>query len=308
MKTAFRWVPVFGLLVFPTSVTYSQYYFYNSRFYESDLCWKLGISGGLMNSLTDLGGRNGYGQGFVRDVNWRLSKPAVSVYSSVLYKQWAGLLLQASYGKVAGTDAWPRLREIAAGRFMRNLSFESTIAEILLAGEIHPVEWLFPGRSPESCFSPYFLLGGGFFGFNPVARSGNTLIRLAPLHTEGQGFAEYPDRKPYALRQANIAAGIAAGFEISAVIHLAVECVYRKLFTDYLDDVSTTYIDPQAFYRNLPPGAAEMAIKLSDRRYEISSSSPVKPGEKRGNPGKKDAYFTFQLKGGMILGRERKRF
>ena len=33
-----------------------QYYYHNSRYYEGDVNFELGVSGGIMNALTDLGG------------------------------------------------------------------------------------------------------------------------------------------------------------------------------------------------------------------------------------------------------------
>jgi hypothetical protein len=261
-----------------------------------------------MNCLTDLGGKKANGRNFLTDVNWKFSKPAFSAYATVLYNQWAGLGLQGSFGKIAGTDAWPKLREIAAGRYTRNLSFESTIAELLLSAEVHPVELLFPGRYTENCFSPYFILGAGYFGFNPVARHGNTVIRLAPLHTEGQGFKQFPDRKPYSLQQLNVAGGLGWNLEVNPFLKLAAEFVYRKLFTDYLDDVSRSYIDPQYFNENLPDNTASVARKLADRRPEVNPNLVTQPGEKRGNPDNKDAYFSILFKAGMVIGRERKGF
>lgn len=296
-----------GCLILPASQTYSQYYFYNSRFYETNLCWKIGIAGGMMNCLTDLGKQN-EGWNKWKEVNWSLTKPVVAIYGSMLYNRWAGLTLQGSYGKVAGTDTWPQLNDAASGRWIRNLSFESTIAELALFGEVHPLEWLFPGRFADNILSPYFLAGAGVFAFNPVARSGNMVTRLAPLHTEGQGFKEYPERKPYALQQLNMVLGLGATLEVTAFLHLAAELMYRKLFTDYLDDVSKTYIDPAHFQSNLPENMAISARRLADRRYEVSPSVVLQPGDKRGNPDNKDAYFSFLLKAGMILGRERKRY
>lgn len=40
----------------------AQYYFYNDKYYENEVVVELGLSGGLMNSLTDLGGKKGIGK------------------------------------------------------------------------------------------------------------------------------------------------------------------------------------------------------------------------------------------------------
>ena len=48
---------------------YSQYYFYDDKYYDNDLVLDFGGSGGAMNSLTDLGGRKGKGKEGIKDFN-----------------------------------------------------------------------------------------------------------------------------------------------------------------------------------------------------------------------------------------------
>ncbi|MEI9957878.1 MAG: hypothetical protein WDM90_16620 [Ferruginibacter sp.] len=64
------------------------------------------------------------------------------------------------------------------------------------------------------------------------------------MHTEGQGFLEYPDKKIYSLHQIAIPVGAGLKYELSQMITLRAEYIYRILNTDYLDDVSTTYVNP----------------------------------------------------------------
>src|SRR5690606_13448162 len=68
-------------------------------------------------------------------------------------------------------------------------------------------------------------------------------VFLKPLSTEGQGLPQYPDRKPYKLTQFAIPFGAGVKFRVSRNTVLAYEVGLRKIFTDYLDDVSTTYVD-----------------------------------------------------------------
>jgi hypothetical protein len=95
--------------------------------------------------------------------------------------------------------------------------------------------------------SPYLLAGVGIFHFNPEACINNSWVLLQPLHTEGQGFKEYPNRPPYKLTQFNFPVGIGIRYELSALLNLRLEIIHRILLTDYLDDVSTRYVDPLAF-------------------------------------------------------------
>jgi hypothetical protein len=59
------------------------------------------------------------------------------------------------------------------------------------------------------------------------------------LSTEGQGI--YPDKKPYSLWQPTIPFGGGVKFAITENLRIGFEIGLRKLFTDYLDDVSTSY-------------------------------------------------------------------
>ena len=168
--------------------------------------------------------------------------------------------------------------------------------------EFHPF-YLDATSNPE--ISPYFLLGLGVFHFEPQAYIDGYWTSLQPLHTEGQGFIEYPKRMEYKLTQINIPLGLGAKYDLSDLLVLRVEFEYRILCTDYLDDVSQQYIDPALFYKYFPSEKAKLAERLSDRSGEIDPLHQTKPGAIRGNPDNKDAYFSFNIKLGLILNRKK---
>jgi hypothetical protein len=149
------------------------------------------------------------------------------------------------------------------------------------------------------------MAGIGYFAFNPQAKVLNKWVDLQPLHTEGQGFTENPNKKPYSLRQVSIPLGAGVRYELSPSINLRAEFVYRILSTDYLDDVSTTYADPNLFSNYFSGTKLTNALLLSDRQYELDPAHITEAGGERGNPKNNDAYFTFNLKIGMVLGREK---
>ncbi|MBS1576982.1 MAG: hypothetical protein JST09_16920, partial [Bacteroidetes bacterium] len=60
--------------------------------------------------------------------------------------------------------------------------------------------------------------------------------------------------------------------------------------TDYIDDVSKTYVDPSVFPK-LPDGSASPAQLLSDRSYETGEAIGI-PGRQRGNSQQKDQFAT----------------
>ena len=76
----------------------AQYYFYDNKYYDSPLLFELGGSVGIMNCLTDLGGRKGIGKKFIKDLNMGKTKLAGSIYLSALYKNAFAIRLEATFG------------------------------------------------------------------------------------------------------------------------------------------------------------------------------------------------------------------
>jgi hypothetical protein len=117
------------------------------------------------------------------------------------------------------------------------------------------------------------------------------------LHTEGQGFAEHPDRKEYKLTQMNLPLGIGVKYFLSETVNLSFEIIHRKTFTDYIDDVSSNYIDPALFNTYLPAAQAQLATRMANK-----SAGRFGAGEKRGTPSNNDAYYSAGFKLGVRLG------
>lgn len=288
----------------------AQYYFYDNKYYDNPLVFELGGSVGAINCLTDLGGNKGIGKKFVKDINLGKTSVAGSIYLTAMYQYMFAVRLEATFGTVSADDKV--LKKVAPstfGRYERNLSFKSKITDFMLGIEIHPL-YIFNNNNEDKeppLISPYLLSGIGFFSFKPQAKLNNKWVDLEPLRTEGQGFAKYPDRKPYKLNQVNIPIGIGAKYDLSATLNIRAEFVYRKLNTDYLDDVSTTYIDPQAFQDNFTGAKLTNALQLHDRQYELTPGQNANEYDQRGTPKNKDAFFTFNLKIGYTFGREERR-
>jgi hypothetical protein len=286
----------------------AQYYYYNNKFYDNALVFEIGASGGLMNSLTDLGGKKGIGKNFIKDLRWKTARPSYGAYIAANYMDKIFVRLEGTFGRVVGYDSI--LKSVGPstfGRYERNLSFKSKISEAQLALEVHPLFFKKYDDEEPPRISPYAVAGVGFFSFDPQAKLNGQWYSLQPLHTEGQGFAEYPDRKEYKLNQLNIVAGAGIKYELSPAFNLRLELVHRILNTDYLDDASQEdYIDPALFYNYLTPNLASIAQQLYNRTGELNPSDIEFPNVQRGDPADKDSYFTIQFKIGMTLGRQRR--
>jgi hypothetical protein len=287
----------------------AQYYFYDDKYYDNAFTFELGGSVGIMNCFSDLGGNKGIGKKSVKDLNLGKTKLAGSVSLTAMYQYMIGLRLEATFGTVEAADkVLYKVAPSTYGRFDRNLSFKSKITEFMLALEIHPLYMINRNNEEKEppLLSPYLLAGVGYFSFNPQAKLGSKWIDLQPLSTEGQGFAEYPNRKPYSLSQINIPFGAGVKYELGTSLSLRAEVVYRKLFTDYLDDVSSTYYaDPSLFANYFTGAKLTNALLLSNRQYELDPAHGYVLGDERGNPKNKDSYFSVNLKVAYTFGREK---
>ena len=167
----------------------------------------------------------------------------------------------------------------------RNLSFNTKIAEGNLVAEYTLFDL------DEKKFSPYAFAGLGIYHFNPYAYDtvGNK-VYLKPLSTEGQGLSIHPDRKPYSLTQLNIPFGAGVKWRVSDNVVIAYELGFRKLFTDYLDDVSKTYVDQATLLSE----RGQLAVDMAYRADESGHGDPVYPvdGTIRGGSKYKDWYYT----------------
>ena len=80
---------------------------------------------------------------------------------------------------------------------------------------------------------------------------------------------EETGRKQYSLVQIEVPMGFGAKYYIKDHLYVGMEVLHRKTFTDYMDDVSTTYIDETLFDKYLTPEQADLAKKLYFRTPEL---------------------------------------
>ena len=277
----------------------AQSYFYRENMIEPDWLVETGMGVGSMNCRTDLGGKSGTG---LLAIDWNTSRLCGSLMAAATYRQTIGFRIQLLKGGIGSADSL-----IGSGhpgsRYDRNLHFRSTISELSVLLEFYPFTQLH-GKIANGRFQLFVMAGAGWFCFNPQTWDEERWVDLQPLHTEAQGFVS-PGKAlqpSYRLNGLNIPVGIGFRWEAGAFMHLRLEAMHRFLFTDYLDDVSTEYPDPVLFAQFLPPAAAAMAARLSDRR---KFPVPFAAGTIRGNPDQNDAFFHFQLSLSTVLNRKK---
>lgn len=303
-------IPIFIFFCILCFSSKAQYYYYNDEYYDNPLTFEAGISFGPMNSLTDIGGRKGNGSGGAKDLNIKNTTFSGGIYFSGLYKHFLGLRLEGTFGKVQSNDSLlVGVKSTAIGRYNRNLSFRSPISELSLLAEFYPIQFFknFDPESPATSFAPYLLAGIGYFHFNPQASLNGQWIDLQPLHTEGEGFVEYPESKQYSLNKLNVSYGVGMAYELSPKFDLKIEYVSRILNTDYLDDVHGRYIDPRVFSKYFTGTQLMNALSLNNRGRPDAKprENTNHPDGIRGNPDNNDSYFTINVKVGYIIGRKK---
>lgn len=282
----------------------AQHYNYNDQLHYSEVMLEGGISTGIINALTDLGGKKGKGDKFIKDLTWKTSRPAYGLSFTATYRNSIAVRLDGLTGSITAADS--SLKKIAAsssGRYWRNLSFQSKLTEFLFALEIHPLCFRYDYYDESPAWSPYIVAGIGYFIFNPRAMLDGQWYELQPLRTEGQGLPGNEKKLPYRLQQFNFAAGLGLKYEFTHRFNLRAEMVHRFLKTDYLDDVSSNYPDPDLLAAYLPLSRAVIAKRLSNRSREIDENAQIGKGDQRGNPQNNDSYFTILLKLGIRLSR-----
>ncbi len=268
--------------------------------------WEGGVTIAPSNFLGDLGGNFGKGSTFLKDNNISQTRFFAGVFLEAFPAEWLGGRLSLNYGRLSGDDAVIKGKGgLEEARKLRNLNFKSSILEFTAVAEVYPS--VFIESDPTDVFHkirPYALAGVGAFRFNPQGQdpATNQWVKLQPLHTEGQGMAEYPDRKPYKLMQLNVPLGVGIKYYASENVSISFEIVHRKTFSDYLDDVSTDYIDPNLFYNYLPASQAAIADRIYNKSPLRSVNSGFNVGDKRGTKENNDAYYSAGFKLAIRLG------
>lgn len=273
--------------------------------------YELGLGIGPMHFLGDLGGSAGTGKTFIKDLDIPLTKLNKGLYLNYYPTEWLGFRLAGNLGYVEGDDAQaPAKNGAEEDRKYRNLRFQSKITEAYAAIELYPTVFFEQYEGRQGKFRPFVVGGAGVYHFNPYTNDDNgNKVMLHPLRLEGQGFPQYPDSKPYKLTQMNLLLGGGIKYYPKENFYVGIEILHRKLFTDYIDDVSNNYyIDPIHFDSNLPAGDNVLARSLYYRgTYTTNASNPgdsrYSPQRaQRGDPTENDAFFSSIIRLGWRLG------
>lgn len=234
---------------------------------------EFGPSLGVSAFFGDLGGADRRSRGFFFDFDVDATRPAAGLIYRFNFSKRMALRASAFMAYVSGDDKFTDYEP----RRNRNLHFRSHLLEGAVVFELNLARF---EVGSENRFAPYLFGGIGLFNFNPQAydSTNDAWVDLQPLGTEGQNLLRYPDRQPYDLTQLCVPYGFGFKFGVTPNWALGFEFAPRITFTDYIDDVSKTYV------RHTQAEVREFADRSAD---DISYSE----GAQRGDPSNNDAYF-----------------
>ena len=247
------------------------------KFLRNEFSFGLGAS----SFLGELGGANRIGShniSGIRDFDFNATRPAIQIGYRRFFSPNIAAKAGFTFGQVSGDDALTQ----EMFRQNRNLHFKSPIAELAVQvdyfpfreyfGHIYRSNGVFGKRVNH--LSPYLFAGIGGFWYNPKAKYQGNWEKLRPLQTEGVAYKSLSIALPV---------GLGLKYAIDKQWSIGLEVGVRYTFTDYLDDVSTEYVDKS--------NESDLVQYLSNPALNNEGqTSWTLPGQQRGSSQANDSY------------------
>ncbi|MEM6843166.1 MAG: DUF6089 family protein [Bacteroidota bacterium] len=297
----------------------------------------LEVSANALNYFGDIAPQSSFAS---TDISF--TRPGIGISSSVRLGQSLSARLGFMWGRISSSDfevASPDDRNNIY-RYARNLQFRNNIKDLslMLVYDIFPNPYTVTLRQS---FTPYIFAGISVFHHNPQGlvpsaaflSPGDTLsaeqipqsgewVALKPLRTEGNDYSNF---------SFSIPVGAGVRFRLNQLMDLEAEVSYRFSFTDYLDDVSTEYVDKGVLGSDLAKIMSDRSLEpvdavSGDSRQNLFTDDNVlntnlatytgadgveyvhlpgygQAGAQRGNSGNNDVFLTTTLRLVIMLGR-----
>ena len=246
---------------------------------------------GFTQFMGDAGGADAIGTNFLADFDFDALRPNFLLGARYRINHFVAVRLNLQYGILKGHDQYTSY----PGRSFRNLGFRSPLVEW---GGL--VEFYFIPDEPKGhhkgkykrtkggkgkVITGYIATGVAGCWFNPMGDhpDGNS-YELVNLHTEGQGIIA--GRDVYALTSFVIPVNLGFRYKLNEAFTIDAELCYRKSFSDYMDDISMTYVDPAIF------GGDQVSEYFSN---PVPGTVGTEPGQQRGDPTDPDGYMFLMF-------------
>ncbi len=266
---------------------------------------ELGVVIGTTHCLCDVSGNSFIKKdlGAISDFQYLQAGLAAGTTLRYQFSRLLAIRGNINYAQARGNDS----QSNEVGNKGRNLSFATNIYEVTstlefpLIFQSSAVSRYVKSKRGRNESKFYGFLGIGFLYFNPTATYKGAVYDLQPLATEGVKYSKYT---------LSIPAGLGYSYSWARKYKVAIEIGFRKIFTDYIDDISDKYIEPAVLRQN-NPGNGDIAVALANRATE--GGDPFKegygnylPGQKRGNPKNNDFLIISTVQFNYILNAKRR--
>jgi hypothetical protein len=243
---------------------------------------ELGVTGGVTYYIGDLNPSKHFPKN---------TKPAIGAVYRYNFSEHYAFRLQGIYSTLMAydSDSPDPLQQ------QRNLHFRSRLFEASALLEVN--FFRYRAKKDGRAWTPFLFAGLAYFRANPQAELNDEWIDLQPLGTEGQGTTARPFLEPYKVDLFAIPFG--AGFKFNfGRLDFQLEWGMRRTYTDYIDDVSGTYVDNDLLSFENGPLAATMA----DRSGLGSLPGFSNADRARGNSNTRDWYNYTGISITFLLG------
>ncbi len=266
--------------------------------------WDFGVSLGASNYLGEIGGMEQTRRDFIFDMKLNRTQYVFGGFARYKLSPQLAANFGVHYGRIRGND----FNSLNPARVARNLSFRNDILEFSLRGEL--TLFYDNDASGRGFYNPdfrvYGFMGVALFHHNPKARYygenddlRGEMIELRELQTEGVSYGNW---------EIGIPAGIGLFFTFNKVHRIGWEFGYRFTFTDYLDDISTVYVEHEPgtvayeMANRTTPEALQRAQQLAAQQgVDVPNAESFEPGNKRGDPTNNDGYLFTQFTYSYVL-------
>ena len=257
--------------------------------------WDIGAHLGGANYLGEFGGKEKTRQDFIWDMKLAQTRWAVGGFARRKLNRSFSVSAGLMYYRIQGGDD----KSTNPERVGRNLSFRNDMFELYARPEFTVFQDNdLGGRGRyRTDFRLFIYVGGALYYSNPKAqinRSGE-YYKLRDLQTEMNSYSALGFAIP---------AGMGFHFTFKRRHRIGWDFGWRTTFSDYLDDASTVYADPN----DLPGGRGGTSAALANQTAYVDAGNGTIPdaiqysaGTKRGDPTHNDSYLTMTLTYSYVL-------
>ncbi|MCC7303201.1 MAG: hypothetical protein IT233_11225 [Bacteroidia bacterium] len=262
--------------------------------------WDFGGGIGFANILGEMGGKEKTRRDFVSDLKLRETRWDINGFAR--YKFHPQILLKGmiTYARLEGADSL----STNPGRVGRNLHVRNDIFELAITGEFIFYEVSDIGRSYRfrNDLRFYAFAGVGGLYHNPKGKLNGSWTPLRPMMNEGVKYSKITVVVP---------TGVGLFFTIKREHRIGWELGWRTMFTDYLDDISTTYKDPSTLSADANAWQQQVYNDYASG-YDPNNTEMENPnnyawdpilsyGAKRGDPTHNDSYLFTTFNYSYVL-------